>query len=83
VDSLVFLVRDRLLRRLAARRGIIVPSLVADAASPQGIEQGTAASRAEEYLEETEPLQEPLSALGEPLAALRGVAEPVGAGDRG
>ena len=84
VGSLLFLARDRLLRRLAARRGIIVPSLVADAAGPRGIQETTAASKAEDYLEETEPLQEPLAALGEPMAALRaGVAEPVGAGERG
>ena len=30
VGSLVFRARDRLLRELAARRGIVVPSLVAD-----------------------------------------------------
>jgi branched-chain amino acid transport system permease protein len=37
VGSVIFMTRDRLLRRLADRRGIIVPSLVADAAQPEAV----------------------------------------------
>ncbi|HZU71526.1 MAG TPA: ABC transporter permease [Acidimicrobiales bacterium] len=43
VGSAIYMVRDRLLRELAARRGIIVPSLVADASAADGGGQGPAA----------------------------------------
>jgi branched-chain amino acid transport system permease protein len=39
IGSLLFTARDRLLRRLADRRGIIVPSLVADAAQPEQVSE--------------------------------------------
>ncbi|MBA3652853.1 MAG: ABC transporter permease [Actinobacteria bacterium] len=39
VGSVIYKVRDRLLRRLADNKGIIVPSLVADAAEPTAVGQ--------------------------------------------
>jgi len=67
VGSLIYQVRDRLLRLVADRRGIIVPSLIADAAirddaaADRIIEQAEPSALEDVYPDESAAIAEPLS----------------------